>query len=105
MAQTIILIAIACLTSGILYGCAILTKNNPELTSGFKWGDTPEEREEDKRWLKMVDKHMRLSAIVTLAGSITAALLDSVAPYLFFLCAPMLISISYCYSKKPRRSS
>lgn len=104
MIQSIILIAIACLTSGILYGCALLTKNNPELISGFKWGNTPEEIEEDKQWLKMQDKYMRLSAAVTLAGGIVTALLDSVALYIFFLCAPMLVCISYCHSKKPRRS-
>lgn len=91
------------MVSGILYGSAVLAKMNPEIISGFKWGDTPEEREADKQWLRLADKCVRLAAAATLVCGIVTALLHSEILYAIIICIAPIAPILYCYVKKPKR--
>lgn len=52
MAQTVVLIIITTLVALTLYGTSLLATKYPTIISGFKWGTTPEEIEEDKTWLQ-----------------------------------------------------
>ena len=51
MENNIVQILILFVIVGINYGCQKLTRSNPEMISGFHWGKTDEEKENDRAWL------------------------------------------------------
>lgn len=103
MIQSVIMILIACVIAALLYGVAALAKMNPELINGFKWGETPEEKEEDRRWLGLFHSCWKLTAAVLLFGCIVASLLKSEVLYVFFIILPVLAASIYCLVKSPKR--
>lgn len=105
MAQTVVLIIITALVALTLYGTSLLATKYPTVISGFKWGTTPEEIEEDKTWLQKFHKAMRLSAAVTMAGGIAAALLESNVWFIVFISVPALAASIYVTSTSPKRKT
>lgn len=104
MLSVIIPIAIVCFVTAAIYGCNILTKNNPKLIRGFKWGNTPEEREEDELWLKRYRRNMTIAAVVIFFGGITSALFKNTIALLIFLILPSTVAILYSTFTQPRQS-
>lgn len=90
MAQTGVLIIITAFVAATLYGTSLLATKYPTIISGFEWGTTPGEIEEDKTWLQKFHKAMRLSAAVTMAGGIAAVLLKSDVWFIVFISVPGL---------------
>lgn len=102
--EVVIQLFIVFLFSGILYLCAFLARQDPTVIAGFKWGDTPEEIERDKRWLGLFDRLMTLSAKVALAGGVLSVMLGSGALLLVFLFVPFLAPV-YCAVVAPKKNS
>lgn len=105
MAQTVVLIIITALVALTLYGISLLATKYPTVISGFKWGTTPKEIEENKTWLQKFHKVMRLSAAVTLAGSIAAVLLKSDVWFIVFISVPGLAASIYVAATSPKRKA
>ena len=105
MAQTVVLIILTALVALTLYGTSLLATKYPTVISGFKWGTTPEEIEEDKTWLQKFHKAMRLSAAVTMAGGIAAVLLGSNVWFIVFISVPALAASIYVTSTSPKRKT
>lgn len=105
MAQTVVLIIITALVALTLYGTSLLATKYPTVISGFKWGTTPKEIEENNTWLQKFHKAMRLSAAVTMAGGIAAALLESNVWFIVFILVPALAASIYVAATSPKRET
>ncbi len=105
MAQTVVLIIITALVALTLYGISLLATKYPTTISGFKWSTTPKEIEENKTWLQKFHKVMRLSAAVTMAGGIAAALLESNVWFIVFISVPALAASIYVTATSPKRKT
>lgn len=105
MAQTGVLIIITAFVAATLYGTSLLATKYPTIISGFKWGTTPKEIEENKTWLQKFHKAMRLSAAVTMAGGIAAVLLGSNVWFIVFISVPALAASIYVAATSPKRET
>jgi len=70
MENNIVQILILFVIVGINYGCQKLTRSNPEMISGFHWGKTDEEKENDRVWLILLSRCMRIANLITMIGGI-----------------------------------
>ena len=80
IAQFIILFVIV----GISYGCQKLVRCNPEMISGFHWGETDEEKERDRAWLNLFSRSMGIANLITLIGGVLSILFLGILFYLLF---------------------
>lgn len=95
--------AVVLFCSALIYGSVILAKSNPEVITFFEWGDTPEEIEEDKRFLASAYSIMTLTAVLTALAGIVAALIGNKILYVVAITVPLLMASFYCMIKCPHR--
>lgn len=98
----IIVTVVVLLYSALIYGTVILAKMNPEIINGFRWGNTPEEREEDKRKLALGYRAMTLAAVTTPVCALVGALTGNVEAFVALLIAPLVIATLYWIVIMPR---
>lgn len=98
----IIVTVVVLLYSALIYGTVILAKMNPEIINGFRWGNTPEEREEDKRKLALGYRTMTLAAVTTPVCALVGALTGNVEAFVALLIAPLVIATLYWVVIMPR---
>lgn len=85
---------------GINYGCQKLIQHNPEMISGFHWGETDEEKEKDRAWLKLLSRCMAIANLITMAGGVLSIIFHSPLFYFLSLALPVTIAMIYAYSKR-----
>ena len=102
MTTTLIQIIITLITSGILYAVCSLSKHDPTIIAGFKWGITAEEIAADKHWLKTFNKTMKLNATVTLVAGIATSFLSGPIYYVSALTVPTIVSSVYLAVTQPK---
>lgn len=90
------------LYSALIYGAVVLTKMNPEIINGFRWGSTPEDREEDARKLALGYRAMTLAAITTPVCALIGALTGNDVIFVTMLIAPLAIASLYWAVIMPR---
>ena len=62
------------------------------MIAGFRWSDTLEGVERDRRWLQLFHRSMSLSAAITLAGGILSVLVGSDILFMAFMMLPVSIA-------------
>ena len=72
--------------STLLYGVTLWAVRCPNIISGFRWGNTPEEVEQDRQWLRRFYRVMTRTALVILLGGVVSIALKSMLLYVLFLC-------------------
>ncbi len=93
-------ISIAVLVTACLLFVALISRKKPEMISGFKWSDTPEGKEADRKWLDLVRRTMNITALITLIGSLISILIKSNIFYIIFLVCPILVEGIYISIKR-----
>ena len=86
----------------VLYAAYYLGKKNPTMITGFKWGVSAEEINEDKRWLKRYQKAMKGNVGITLLGGILASFATNSAVYISVLVIPTVIVVIYLSITQPK---
>lgn len=76
---------------------------NPEIISGFEWGNTKEEKEEATRWVALLRKSMNTANIITFIGSTISLVLESEILFFLFLFLPTTTIVIYAYYIKKRK--
>lgn len=89
--------------STLLYGVTLWAVRCPNIISGFRWGNTPEEVEQDRQWLRRFYRVMTRTALVILVGGVVSIALKSMLLYVLFLCVPAFVAPLYLALLSPRR--
>lgn len=94
--QSIILLSVVALN----YGCMKLAKMNPNIISGFKVSDEPEQRQKDLQWLSLLAKYMNIANIITLIGGFIGIFSKLQIVYFLFLILPICFAAILAYSRR-----
>lgn len=82
----------------INHAVAKLIEMNPNIIAGFKWGDTPKERREDKKWISMLCKHIKKSSFIILSGGLfSIAIKNQTVYFVFLVCPPLIVAVHACW--------
>lgn len=100
MTNMIVSSLILLLVVGLNYGCEKLAKTSPDIISGFKLSDDPEQKERDMAWLRLTLRNMRIANIVTLVGGIVGIACDLQVIYCLSLVLPITIAVLLSYSRR-----
>lgn len=103
MTPVIVQLLIVIFVSALLFGVTLWAVRSPNIISGFKWGDTPEEIEQDKQWLRRFYRVMTRTALVIFVGGVLSIVLKSMLLYVLFLCVPAFVAPLYLALLAPRR--
>lgn len=99
----IVLSLILLIVVGLNYGCMKLAKTTPDVISGFKMSDDPEQRERDKAWLKLLQRNMHVANIVTLVGGTVGIAFDLHVIYYLSLFVPITTAALLSYRRRKTR--
>lgn len=105
MTPVIVQLLIVIFVSALLFGVTLWAVRCPNIISGFKWGDTPEEIEQDKQWLRRFYKVMTRTSLVIFAGGVVSIVLKNMLLYVLFLCVPAFVAPLYLALLAPRRKT
>ena len=105
MTLVIVQFLIVIFVSALLFGVTLWAVRCPNIISGFKWGDTPEEIEQDKQWLRRFYKVMTRTSLVIFAGGVVSIVLKNMLLYVLFLCVPAFVAPLYLALLAPRRKT
>lgn len=105
MTPVIVQLLIVIFVSALLFGVTLWAVRCPNIISGFKWGDTPEEIEQDKQWLQRFYKVMTRTSLVIFAGGVVSIVLKNMLLYVLFLCVPAFVAPLYLALLAPRRKT
>lgn len=100
MTSVIILSAILLLVVGINYGCTKMVRNSPDIISGFKLSEEPEQREKDLAWVEQTCRYMNIANIVTLVGGAIGLISGQHIVYFLFLILPICVAALLAYSRR-----
>ena len=100
MENNIVQIVILFVIVAINFGCQKLTQSNPEMISGFQWGETDEEKEKDRAWLILLSRCMKIANLITIIGGVLAIIFHSSLFYFLSLALPITIAVIYAYCKR-----
>lgn len=89
--------------SAVSFGVSLIAKKHPGIIAGFRWSDTPEGIERDKRWLQLFHRNMNLSAAITLAGGILSVLAGSDVLFMAFMMLPVSIASVHAAVNSPSK--
>lgn len=98
-------LVIVIFTSALLYGVTLWAVRCPNIISGFRWGNTPEEVEQDRLWLRRFYRVMTRTALVIFVGGVVSIVLKSMLLYVLFLCVPAFVAPLYLALLVPRRKT
>lgn len=99
MDNVYLLIIILLLVAGINVLITLLIKKHPEKISGFKLGNTPEERKNGCIWIGLLSKVLHVANIVTIIGAVISIVLDNLWAYALSLSLPVIVAVIYAYTK------
>lgn len=105
MTLVIVQFLIVIFVSALLFGVTLWAVRCPNIISGFKWGDTPEEIEQDKQWLRRFYRVMTRTSLVIFAGGVVSIVLKNMLLYVLFLCVPAFVASLYLALLAPRRKT
>lgn len=105
MTPVIVQLLIVIFVSALLFGVTLWAVRCPNIISGFKWGDTPQEIEQDKQWLRRFYKVMTRTSLVIFAGGVVSIVLKNMLLYVLFLCVPAFVAPLYLALLAPRRKT
>lgn len=94
--STIILLFVV----GINYGVMKLAEKDPGIISGFKMSEDPQQREQDKIWLKRLFSYMRRANIATLIGGAIGIVSGLQIIYILSLILPISIAALLAYARR-----
>jgi hypothetical protein len=100
MLNVIIQSAILLFVVGLNYGCVKLAKKTPDIISGFKMSEEPEQRERDKVWLNLLLKYVNIANTVMLFGGIVGIVSGLHIVYYVFLAFPIVLALLVAYSRR-----
>ena len=98
-------LVIVIFTSALLCGVTLWAVRCPNIISGFRWGNTPEEVEQDRLWLRRFYRVMTRTALVIFVGGVVSIVLKSMLLYVLFLCVPAFVAPLYLALLVPRRKT
>lgn len=105
MTPVIVQLLIVIFVSALLFGVTLWAVRCPNIISGFKWGDTPQEIEQNKQWLRRFYKVMTRTSLVIFAGGVVSIVLKNMLLYVLFLCVPAFVAPLYFALLAPRRKT
>ncbi len=105
MTLVIVQLLIVIFVSALLFGVTLWAVRCPNIISGFKWGDAPQEIEQDKQWLRRFYRVMTRTSLVIFAGGVVSIILKNMLLYVFFLCVPAFVAPLYLALLAPRRKT
>ena len=103
MIKILLLAIILFLVVGLNYICVKLTKSNPDIISGFKMSDEPEQRALDEAWLNKMSKYMNIANVLTLAGGLIGIIFDLLILYYISLALPLCLAVLFSYIQRKER--
>lgn len=98
-------LVIVIFTSALLYGVTLWAVRCPNIISGFRWGNTPEEIEQDRLWLQRFYRVMMRTTLVIFVGGVVSIVQKSMLLYVLFLCIPAFVAPLYLALLVPRRKT
>ena len=96
----VLLFAILLFVVGLNYICVKLTKSNPDIISGFKMSDEPEQRALDEVWLNKMFRYLTIANIVTLIGGLIGIIFDLQILYYVSLVLPLILALLFGYIQR-----
>ena len=105
MTPVIVQLLIVIFVSALLFGVTLWAVRSPNIISGFKWGDTPEEIGQDKQWLRRFYRVMTRTSLVIFVGGVMSIVLKSMLLYVLFMCIPAFVAPLYLVLLVPRRKT
>ena len=98
-------LVIVIFTSALLCGVTLWAVRCPNILSGVRWGNTPEEVEQDRLWLQRFYRVMMRTTLVIFVGGVVSIVLKSMLLYVLFLCVPAFVAPLYLALLVPRRKT
>ncbi len=100
MSERITFAVVLLVVIAVSYGAVWLSSCRPELLSGFKWGDTEEQRERDREWLNLLRRSLNTANLITLIGGFVCICLMWDFIFVLFLVLPLAVAVMYAYSRR-----
>ena len=95
-----LLFAILLFVVGLNYICVVVFKSNPDIISGFKMSDEPEQRALDEVWLNKMSRYLTIANIVTLIGGLIGIIFDLQILYYVSLVLPLILALLFGYIQR-----
>lgn len=96
----IILFAILLFVVAMNYISVKLAKSNPDIISGFKMSDEPEQRTLDEAWLNKMFRYLTIANILTITGGVIGIILDLQILYFVSLTMPLFLALLLGYMQR-----
>ena len=96
----VLLFAILLFVVGLNYICVVVFKSNPDIISGFKMSDEPEQRALDEVWLNKMSRYLTIANIVTLTGGLIGIIFDLQILYYVSLVLPLILALLFGYIQR-----
>ena len=96
----VLLFAILLFVVSLNYICVVVFKSNPDIISGFKMSDEPEQRALDEVWLNKMSRYLTIANIVTLTGGLIGIIFDLQILYYVSLVLPLILALLFVYIQR-----